>query len=361
MLDLVLSLRALLRLRIYVAAGLVLALLLAVAVTFHVRLSLPPKLTSRQVRTWVANSVMLVDSQRSAIGDVNQGLDPLIPRATVYANLMTSPALVDLIGLAARVPGDEIAVSGPVGVNGQRPQHGATVPPRGSARYTLQLNTDETQPLIRVTARAPTSAAAVALANAAAAGLSSYVTRIEDRQAIPLSERVEVQDLGQPTSSPSDSGLAPPLGIVLFLGLSTAWCMLVLLVSRFRQTWRSAAAELRPDVSETPASEVIPGPPPAWDLDSVDPWAEVDATESEHEPAAVAHRYDRADGDADFEPSSVHMTGRPAPNGELDSTGPASTAEIGDGYARATHHAAVAHKPPARSQWRWLGRGDPRP
>jgi hypothetical protein len=264
--EFVLSLRALWQRRLWVALGIIPAVALAAFATFHV-----PSMQSREKKAWVANSVVLIDSQRSALGDLTQGLDPLTPRATVYANLMTSPTVVDQIGVAAAIPGDEIAVSGPVGSNGQRAQHGASVLFAGAARYTLSLDTDETQPLIRVTAHAPTRDDAIALAAAAGAGLDAYVTQIESGQGIPMRNRVEVRTLGAPTFGPTRSGLAPFYAAPIFVVVLIAWSILVLLVSRFREAWRAAGRDPRAETA-LPMRAVRPGPPSEWDLDVVPQW-----------------------------------------------------------------------------------------
>jgi hypothetical protein len=227
--EFVLSLKALWQRRLYVVPGLVLALLLALLVV-----------SPGRQRVWVASAQVLTDAQISAIGNLNQGFDPLVPRATVYANLMTSPALVQLISQAAHIPADVIAVTGPLGTNGQRAQHGATAVAPGGRKYTLRLDTDVTQPIIRITAQAPTSRSALALANGAAAGLTTYVTQFELAQAIPQRHRVDVRELGPAIESPSDSGITPLLFFPLFIGLSVVWCMLVLFASRFAHTWRNA-------------------------------------------------------------------------------------------------------------------------
>lgn len=233
------SLKEMSRRRLWVAAGVILALMLAVLVVFQVHSIFPPVLKSRVTTVWVANTQVLVDAQSSAIANLNQGLDPLVPRAGVYANLMTSEALVNAIAQAAKIPASEISVAGPIGTNGQRPQHGATsLAPQTPPGYSLQLNTDETQPLIRITAQAPTSQTAAALANGAATGLTTYVTQLETAQQVPPKHRVDLRQLGQPAPSATASGIAPALFIPIYIVLLTLWCMLVLFASRFAEAWR---------------------------------------------------------------------------------------------------------------------------
>jgi hypothetical protein len=246
--ELVSTLKELWRRRVLVSIGVIVAFLLALLAVFQVRRVFPPVLKSRQTTVWVANSQVLVDARRSAIGNLNQGLDPLVPRAGVYANLMTSPELVASIALASHLPASQISVTGPIGTNGQRPHHGASSTSPTAPRYSLQLDTDETQPLIRITAQAPTSHAAAALAIGAGTGLTSYVTRLENTQQVSDRHRVDLRQLGQPIPSAVASGLAPILLIPIYLVLLAAWCGLVLFVSRFIAAWRhSPVPELPPD------------------------------------------------------------------------------------------------------------------
>jgi hypothetical protein len=230
----VLTMKELWRRRYWIIPGVVLAA--AVAAFAVVQL---PSFKSRQHTVWAANSAVLVDAHSSAVGDLNQGLGGLIPRATVYANVMTTQALVNIIGHASGIPSSEISVAGPIGTNGKRPAAGASAQ---GANYSLQLDTDITQPTIRITADAPTSKGAIALANGAATGLDTYVTQLEDAQQVTSKHRVDIRQLGSATDSPSTTGIAPALGVPIFLALAIAWCMFVLFVTRFAAAWRDAPA-----------------------------------------------------------------------------------------------------------------------
>jgi hypothetical protein len=201
-------------------------------------------------------------------------------------------------------------------------------------RYTLQLNTDETQPLIRIVAQAPTSTAAIGLANGAATGLTSYVTELENSQGVSPTNRVFIRNLGEPTDAPSESGISPPLGIVIFFGLSIMWCALVLLVSRFRQTWRSVAYPLAGGIYERAPSGLIPGPPTAWDLGLLDPWADPTAIETETEPAALPQGSGWPEESPDPERSLVHANGKPLPTDALDPTDQDPAVRVGGGHSR---------------------------
>lgn len=218
----------------WVLPGVVVSLVLASAIVLHA-----PPFASSGPATWTANTQVLVDAHRSAVGDLNQGLDQLIPRATVYANLMTSDALVTLTGRSAGVPSPQISVAGPIGTNGKRQMHSAPAA-TGQPAYSLVLDSDITQPTIRIAAQAPTRRSAVALASGAATGLAAYVTHLEVAQQVAARHQVNIRQLGAPSVSKSTAGLPSLLAIPIFLAVLAAWCMLVLFVSRFVAAWREA-------------------------------------------------------------------------------------------------------------------------
>jgi len=68
----------------------------------------PPKYQSRNLVYSGAYTEALVDSPRSFLGDFSQQVEPLVARSTVYANLMASPAIVELIGKYAGIPSNQI-------------------------------------------------------------------------------------------------------------------------------------------------------------------------------------------------------------------------------------------------------------
>ena len=76
---------------------------------------------------YTATKQVLVDSTDSSVPDASKNLATLIPRAGIYAQIMTNAGVMDLIGNAAGIPGDEIAATGPANTFGQTASHPATV------------------------------------------------------------------------------------------------------------------------------------------------------------------------------------------------------------------------------------------
>lgn len=230
-----------------VMPGIVLMALLSAMLVFHVKAGLPPKLTSRQQTDWLATTQVLVDSPVSEEANINESISPGVSRASIYGELMTSNAVLDLISAAAHIPAAEIFVNGPVDSSGQRVVHNAAALPSGApSPYSIQLTADNALPTIVMAAQAPTEAQALALANASSAGLTSYVDGLENSQGVAPEKRVVIRSMGKPTVGPVTSGIAPVLIVPICLALSAIWCVMVLLAVRFRRAWREA--ELEPEV-----------------------------------------------------------------------------------------------------------------
>jgi hypothetical protein len=234
-----------------VAPGLAIAALLAVAVTFHVKAGLLPRLQSRETRASVASSQILIDSPVSAIGDMAQGLGAPEVRATVYANLMTTTSLINSIAAAAGVPANQITVAGPLSTDGSS---------AGAKGYHLTVGADVSLPIITVNAQAPTKPAAIKLANGVTAGLSSYVGLLAADQGVPAARRVVIRQLGAPILSTASFGTTPLEGVLIFIVLTVGWCMLVLFGLRAKATWRAVSVEALLEPQPSPAPKQLPRP-----------------------------------------------------------------------------------------------------
>ena len=100
--EFALVLRELLRRRRVLAAGVLVATLAAVFSVYRLDgLSLKP----RSLQYSSATTQVFVDTPSSVLGNLTQALPPLQARATVYANFMASPSVLQLIGEKGRHPG----------------------------------------------------------------------------------------------------------------------------------------------------------------------------------------------------------------------------------------------------------------
>ena len=226
--QLVLILKQLLRHRIWLAIAAVASIGIA---GYAVK-----RLAPSQVQ-WTANTQVFVDSSQSAIADSNIGLDSLGVRAGVYANMLTSSGVLKFVAQSSSIPADAIAVTGPVSTSGIRAGHSPTAAGPGGP-YSLTLDVTDPQPIIRISADAPTRDHALALANGAAQGLTQYVNDLVTTQKIPYARQIDIRQLGQPTVNPAQSGVptifAVPIAAMVFCGL----CVMILLGGRFVEAWR---------------------------------------------------------------------------------------------------------------------------
>ena len=246
------------KLRIWVGVGGLLATVAAVA-----------SLTMfRSVVYASASTQILVDSPQSAVANAGIDLTGYLGRAVVFARLMTSAEALQYMGQAAGVPGNLIAASGPVEVNGSPDAaHSPTAiqGPRevaAPAKYKLQFLQNPLLPTVDVYAEAPTTEQAIALANGAVTGFAAYITHLEAGGAVPSGKRIEIRQLGGATGGVVDPGASKKIAGMIFVAVLALWCGLVLFVDNLRGQVRRARTTDAEDVSTAPEHQ-IPLPHPA--------------------------------------------------------------------------------------------------
>ena len=212
----------------------------AIGPIFAVLIVLGLAKTVPSVTQYTATKQVLVDTRDSSVPNTASDMFNLISRAGVYAQIMTDTGVMNLIGKAAGIPGDEIAASGPPNTVGQSATHPATVASPGQYALALTLPNGTQQPIISIAAQATTGAKAVALANGAAVGLSEYVNQLAETYNVPDKHRISIRDLGAPSVSSAVSGVPKTLLAIVFLISLAGWCLLVVLGVRFVQGWKDS-------------------------------------------------------------------------------------------------------------------------
>lgn len=206
------------------------------------------KLKASSLQHSAASTQVLVDSQSSALGSVSQSFEPLAARAHVYASFMVSPAFLGVVGKQVGLSGGQIYASGPVSQTEPRAVLEPTELKRNvqvtgeTAPYRLAFESQEGLPTITINSQAPSTAQAVALANAAAAGLQQYVTNVASTAGVPERSRIVIRQLGSATGSVVDGGISKSLAALVFVAVFLLWCILMLVATRFREAWRASAA-----------------------------------------------------------------------------------------------------------------------
>lgn len=246
--ELALVLQELLSRRRALAIGAAVALLAALMSVYRID---GFGLRARSLQHSSASTEVFVDTPSSVLGSVTQAIEPLQARATTYANFMASPAMLSLIGQRAGIAGDRLYAAGPVDTLVPRVVEEPTAVVRNvqitgeTAPYRLNFSNDPNLPTIGIAAQAPSTAQAIKLANAAAAALQQYVANLQTTNSIPASQRVVIRQLGSATGGVSDAGISGSLAALVFIAVLAAWCVAVLVLGRFRETWQIAAGVKR--------------------------------------------------------------------------------------------------------------------
>jgi hypothetical protein len=190
----------------------------------------------------------MVDSTPSSLGNVVQSLDGLNSRATILANVMTSPEFLNLVGRRVGIAGNQIYAAGPVDPQQPRTVQEPTAVQRNveitgeTTPYRFNFNNDPNLPSIQIYAQAPTTSMAIGLANAAVASLQKYVGTLEVRQHVFHADLVSIHPLGAAIGGVSDAGIRKSVAVLAFVGVLLLWCVLMLVLTRFRASWRASGA-----------------------------------------------------------------------------------------------------------------------
>jgi hypothetical protein len=235
--------------RLLLALGVLVATLAAVLSVYRLE---GLKLKPRGLVHSSASTSVFVDTPSSSLANVSESFEGLQTRATVYANVMASPAFLDLVGRHAGIAGNRIYAAGPVGVNVPRVVQEPTEVKRNveitgeTAPYRFNFNNGPNLPTIEIAAQAPTTPVAIGLVNAAVASLKQYVASLASADHVSHGSSVVIRQMGEPTGGVVDAGIKKSVAGMVFIAVFVAWCVAMLLVRRFRVAWRATAA-----VSET--------------------------------------------------------------------------------------------------------------
>lgn len=249
--TLVLLLRELWSRKALLAIGVLLAALAAIASVYRVSLS-PPSLQRSTLDYASAQTQIFVDSESSSLGDLMNDFTPMNARANVYARFLTTPTALRLIGQKAGLPGNQIYAQGPYQLGQARYIQEPTAERRGQqlvgekAPLRLRFDSDPELPIVTMYAEAPTPAQATKLAEASAAALADYVTRLQAEQGISERRRVAIRRLGSTPGAWVSQGAGRKVAAFLFIVVLLLWCGLTLAARRLITGWRQAGAEPAP-------------------------------------------------------------------------------------------------------------------
>jgi hypothetical protein len=243
--ELALALNRLWQRRIWVAVGVILAV-----VVVKVSSSALKKTTYAS-----ASTQMIVDAPTSALGNLKTSLVPYTARAIVFSRLMTSPEALAYIGRAAGIPGNEISAVGPAEIGAPTAVHNPSVQVDGKLqapkqKYVLRFDQNPDLPTVDIYSEAPTTTQALALANGAVTGFASYLSQIDSETSIPVAQQVRIRELGAAEGGVVAASSGTKLGILLGFIVLIAWCLGILYVSRVREHLRAPNRSGREVVDE---------------------------------------------------------------------------------------------------------------
>jgi len=190
-----------------------------------------------------ASTQLLVGSPGASVGSAATVLTGAEALAPVYTQLLTSDQVLAYVGKAARIPGNLIEAVGPVQVNGapQTIRMPTAVPgepiPTGKPQYILNLTQNPALPTIEVATQAPSTKQAIALADAAAKGLTDFLARKHAKGS--TSDNAPVTQLGRATGGVVDPSAGKSIAVIVAAIVFFAWCGFLLWITRLASEIRN--------------------------------------------------------------------------------------------------------------------------
>ena len=199
------------------------------------------KLSSHSVPTGAGTVQILVDSPSSELANLTQNPTPLISRAAVFAQVMTSQAVLEDIATAAGVPTTSVTAQGPYSGAAESLNVITPAEARSSqlvaekAPYRLTFLAQQNEPVITATVQAPTVAAAAKIANAVFTGVQNYVTTIQHEGKTPDEDKVTLRQLGTAQTATVNGSSRLTLVAAAFLAVLILGLLLILGLESLRK------------------------------------------------------------------------------------------------------------------------------
>lgn len=232
----IVALRHLWRHRLLVGAGLIVALVMGVSVSYHVGFGFPPTLTSKQQGVGFASSKVLVDSPSSQTVDLGGGsvtadVAAMTSRARLLANIMATSPLKDEIARRAGIdPRSFSAISPSLGEDTPRPSAGAANP----KAYVMSVYFNEALPIVTADVQAADRATASRIAAAAADTIVDYVHKLAALDDVALSHRLVIRRMGPPLAETRRTSERHLFAAFVFLITFSLWCSMIFAGMRLR-------------------------------------------------------------------------------------------------------------------------------
>jgi hypothetical protein len=217
--------RSLSRRRRVVAVSVLVGLLAAVYSVDHISL-FPPRLTPKDVSIASAHTSLVVDTPDSVVLDLREDTSSftgLQNRAILLGNVIAGGPVLDYMAAQVHVPDTAIQVLAPATPEQPLPRvivgHGRSVKDifRYANQYRVSVEASPTAPLLDIYTEAPTTAAAVALANGAVDGLDRYMATLAAQKNISGKDQIHLTQLGRAEGAVTNPGANWQLALLAFL------------------------------------------------------------------------------------------------------------------------------------------------
>jgi hypothetical protein len=249
--DVVRTLRRLWRLRLLLAVGAALTIVVATLLTYRVGLGFPPTFQSRQYQVGLASTSVLLDTQSSQVADlgdpeVSAGPGILTSRAQLLANLLVSSPLKERVAAQAGVDAKrfitELSSSNPnQPIPAPAETAGVVVKRDDPDASVLNLTINDQVPIITFNAQAPSAARAARIADAAVSELGRQIQRTKSTDGVPRQRELVFEPLGRSSRSSTEMrGSTKFTALLIALVLFGFWCVAVLGIEAVARRWRQA-------------------------------------------------------------------------------------------------------------------------
>ncbi len=219
----------------------------SIVVVLAVLAAVAARLTSHSVPTGVATTQILVDSPSSELANLNQDPTPLISRASVFAQVMTSDTVLQDIARAANLPPSQLTAAGPYSGSGEVLDAVTPAEARSSqlvrekAPYRLTFVAQQNEPVITATVQGPTELEAARVADAVYAGTKAYVAAAQREGNTPSEHKVTLRQLGPAEAATVNSSSRTTLEVAAFLGVLILGLLLIVGFEGLRRRDRELA------------------------------------------------------------------------------------------------------------------------
>jgi capsular polysaccharide biosynthesis protein len=219
----------------------------AIVVALAIAAAAAVKLSAHSVSTGAATLQILVDSPSSELANLSQDPAPLISRAAVFAQVMTSDAVLREIAKSAGVAPQQLTAQGPYSGSGQVLNAITPAEARSSqlvaekAPYRLTFLAQQDQPVITVSVQGPTALEAARVADAVYTGVENYVTTAQQAGGTPAQHKVTLRALGPAQAGTVNNGSRSTLMAAALLGVLLLGLLLIVGVESLRRRNRELA------------------------------------------------------------------------------------------------------------------------